>query len=142
MPPHKKWKDNAERQRAFQLKKIHPDYDDNQIRALLGKPELKQPNTDLGSRHNPTIPPGNDGSSLPEPMEITESYAEQFLIRCAQRNPGDPKVAALLIQWLDKKKALEPKVNLDEQSSSITEYKEIREQFYGRTTACRDAATD
>lgn len=141
MPPHKKWKDNAERQRAFQLKKLHPDYDDNQIRGLLGKTEIPPPADRTSSTIiNPSA--GNDGIPIPEPAEISESYAEQYLIRCASTNPGDPKVAALLIQWLDKKKALNPKIDLDESNTAITEYQTIRSDFYARHPACSDPPTD
>jgi hypothetical protein len=91
MPPHKKWKDNAERQRAFQLKKIHPDYDDNQIRALLGKPELKQPD----AAHQTTITnpsAGNDPSqkvSLPEDFLLVVQYTAQAQRMCDSWRPSD-----------------------------------------------------
>jgi hypothetical protein len=102
-------------------------------------PDLNQAND---SHKSSNIPPPMLPSAGIGGTEITEEYAEQYLLLCAVNNPGDPKVAALLIQWLDKKKALNPKLDLEESNSAVTEFTQIRKDFYGNHPACSDSPTD
>ena len=52
------------------------------------------------------VPSSAPGIEPPPGGQITEAFAEAYLISCAIATPGDAKVAALLIQWLDKKRGL------------------------------------
>jgi hypothetical protein len=63
---------------------------------------------------------------------INEEFVEATLVNCAMNNPTDPKVAALLIQWLDKKKAIAPANNqeISEQNTYHREYKEIQDEVF------------
>jgi hypothetical protein len=80
----------------------------------------------------PTVTPPPPQVTIPKTDEITEAFVEQTLIACATNNPTDPRVAALLIQWLDKKKAIQPTRNdeIEEQNAYTQEYRSIQDEIF------------
>jgi len=74
---------------------------------------INHPDQDYNVRLNvyfPCIHQKKMGATTEEiiiiPEHIDEKFCEQYLLRAAVAHPNNPKIAALLIQFLDKKKGL------------------------------------
>ena len=71
-------------------------------------------------------------SRLQAVSTISEALIEQSLAQCLATNPDDPRVIALAIQWLDKKKAIQPTRNdeIEEQNAYTQEYRSIQDEIF------------
>jgi hypothetical protein len=73
---------------------------------------INHPNEDLNVRlnvyfpciHQKKLPSENENIEI-IPTQIDEAFCEQYLLKAAVAHPNNSHIAALLIQFLDKKKA-------------------------------------
>lgn len=97
-------------------------------RYTEGRIPKAPPEPPVATRNSVTVTP----VTLDPNLKLDEKFMEQQILQCMLANPGDPRAVALGVNWLDKKKAIQPdqSVEMDEQSQFSIELNEVKAHVF------------